>query len=183
LPDKAGVRGVAGLPPTSAGPRESHTLKGTTLLTEILDESCVELDMESTTKDAVLESLVDVLVRAEVVTDRLRMLEDLKRREQVMSTGIGGGIAVPHAQSLGANRLALTLGRLTQPIDFESLDERPVRLVFMVVGPEERGGFIRVLARISRLLYSGDLQRNLFRARTPAEALECIRHEEARITG
>jgi mannitol/fructose-specific phosphotransferase system IIA component (Ntr-type) len=139
--------------------------------------------MKSTTKDAVLESLVDVLVHAEVVTDRARMLEDLRNREQVMSTGIGGGIAVPHAQSSGANRLALTLGRLSQPIDFESLDERPVRLVFMVVGPEERGGFIRVLARISRLLYSGDLQRNLFRARTPAEAIECIRHEESKITG
>jgi hypothetical protein len=51
----------------------------------------------------------------------------------------------------------------------------------MVVGPEERGGFIRVLARISRLLYSGDLQRSLFRARTAAEAIACIREEEAKI--
>ena len=58
-----------------------------------------------------------------------------------------------------------------------------MRLVFMVVGPEERGGFIRVLARISRLLYSGDLQRNLFRARTRDEVIQCIRHEESRVTG
>jgi len=159
------------------------TPKGTTLLTEILDESCVLLDMTATSKSAAIDSLVDVLVKAEVVTDRDRMIEDIVRREQVMSTGIGGGIAVPHAQSQGATRLALTLGRLGQPIDFESLDERPVRLVFMVVGPEERGGFIRVLARISRLLYSGDLQRNLFRARTQAEAIECIRHEESKVTG
>lgn len=158
-------------------------MKGPILLTEILDPSCVELNVTAKTKDDVIESLVDVLVRAEVVTDRDRMVEDLKKREQVMSTGIGGGIAVPHAQSPGATRLALSLGRLAQPIGFDSLDERPVRLVFMVVGPEERGGFIRVLARISRLLYSGDLQRNLFRARTPSEAIECIRHEESRITG
>jgi mannitol/fructose-specific phosphotransferase system IIA component (Ntr-type) len=131
----------------------------------------------------VIESLVDVLVRAEVVTDRERMIEDLVRREQIMSTGIGSGIAVPHAQSSGATRLALSLGRMVDTVDFESLDEKPVQLVFMVVGPEERGGFIRVLARISRLLYSGDLQRNLIQARTPAEAIACIRHEESRVTG
>ena len=153
------------------------------LLTEILNESCVVLDLAVSSKDAVIESLVDSLVRAEVVRDRQRMVDDLKKRERVMSTGIGSGIAVPHAQSPGASRLAMSLGRLAQPIDFEALDERPVRLVFMVVGPEERGGFIRVLARISRLLYSGDLQRNLLRARTSAEAIACIREEEAKITG
>jgi fructose-specific phosphotransferase system IIA component len=153
------------------------------LLTEILDSSRVRLDLAAPTKEAVIEALVDVLVESEVVTDRERMIEDLLKREQIMSTGIGGGIAVPHAQSAGATRLSLSLGRLKQPIEFESLDGRPVQLVFMVVGPEEREGFIRVLARISRLLYSGDLQRNLFRARTPDEAIACIRHEETRITG
>lgn len=157
--------------------------KAMTLLTEILDESCVALDLEASSKETVIESLVNVLVRSEVVSDRERMIEDLIKREQIMSTGIGSGIAVPHAQSAGATRLALTLGRLAQAVDFESLDEKPVHLVFMVVGPEERGGFIRVLARISRLLYSGDLQSNLLQARTPAEAIECIRHEESRVTG
>jgi PTS system fructose-specific IIC component len=139
--------------------------------------------MTASTKDAVIEELVDVLVRSEVVTDKQRMIGSLQAREAVMSTGIGGGIAVPHAQSPGATRLALALGRLESPVDFESLDGTTVQLVFMVVGPEERGGFIRVLARISRLLYPGDLQRNLLRARTPAEAVACIRHEEARLTG
>ena len=154
----------------------------TRLLTEILGESCVILDLDVPDKDAVIESLVDALVQAEVVTDRDRMVEDLKKRERMMSTGIGGGIAVPHAQSSGANQLAMSLGRLAHPIEFESLDERPVRLVFMVVGPEERGGFVKTLARISRLLYSGDLQRNLFRARTPAEAVAYIRDEETKIS-
>ncbi len=118
-----------------------------------------------------------------MVTDADRMMEDIQTRERVMSTGIGGGIAVPHAQSVGASRLALALGRLRAPIDFEALDERPVQLVFMVVGPEEGSGFIRILARISRLLYTGDLQRNLLRARSAAEAMASIRDEESRITG
>ena len=172
------------MPPHPRRPAVRNHLAGRMrLLTEILDESCVILDLAASGKDAVIELLVDALVRSEVVADRARMVEDLKKRERVMSTGIGGGIAVPHAQSSGANRLALSLGRLAQPIEFEALDERPVRLVFMVVGPEERGGFIRVLARISRLLYSGDLQRSLFRARTAADAIACIREEEAKIAG
>jgi len=158
-------------------------MKGNALLTEILDPSCVKLDLEATDKDGVIEALVDVLVSAEVVTDRERMIQDLVQRERLMSTGIGGGIAVPHAQSVGATQLALALGRVAKPVDFESLDEKPVRLVFMVVGPEERLGFIKVLARISRLLYSGDLQRSLLGARTPAEAVACIRREESRLTG
>ncbi len=179
------MRGFTLRRPTSpAGPAESgEQAKGTILLTEILDESCVRLDVASSTKDGVIESLVTALVESKVVTDPHRMIADIQQRERVMSTGIGGGIAVPHAQSPGATRLALALGRLARPIDFDALDERPVQLVFLVVGPEERGGFIRVLARISRLLYSGDLQRNLLRASTPTEAMECIRHEEARITG
>ena len=139
--------------------------------------------MTAAGKDAVVHELVEVLSRAGVGTDTDRMLSDLQARERVMSTGIGGGIAVPHAQSPGASRLALALGRVATPIDFEALDERPVQLVFMVVGPEERGGFIRVLARISRLLYSGDLQRHLLQVKTPAEAMARIREEESRLTG
>ena len=153
------------------------------LLSEILDESGIRLDMPETTKETAIESLIGLFLENGVVTDAERMIADIHQRERVMSTGIGGGIAVPHAQSPGAGRLAMALGRMTRPIEFDALDERPVQLLFLVVGPEERGGFIRVLARISRLLYSGDLQRNLLRVRSAAEAMECIRHEEARITG
>jgi len=152
-------------------------------LTEILSESTIHLNIPVGDKPSVIRDLADVLARAGVVTDTDRVVEDILSRERVMSTGIGGGIAVPHAQSAGAKRLALALGRMAVPVDFEALDERPVNLVFLVVGPDEKGGFIRVLARIGRLLYSGDLQRNLLRARTPTEVMECIRYEESRITG
>ena len=151
-------------------------------LSDILDPSAILFDLSDSGKDAAIASLVDVLVDTGVVTDRDAMLADIQARETLMSTGLGGGIAVPHAQSRGAERVALALGRLSRPIEFDALDGRPVQLLFLVVGPEDRRGFIRVLARISRLLYSGDLQRNLLRARTPAEAMDSIRREESRIT-
>ena len=148
---------------------------------QILDESSVALNMKADTKQAVVAQLVELLAAKGVVTDTETVLRDIRAREQVMSTGIGGGIAVPHAQSTGAGRLALALGRPAAPIDFDALDGRPVELVFLLVGPDERGGFIRILARISRLLYSGDLQRNLLLSRTAEDAMGFIRAAEQRI--
>jgi PTS system fructose-specific IIC component len=98
-----------------------------------------------------------------------------------MSTGIGGGIAIPHAQSKGVVKLSVAIARTAEPVDFSALDGKPVALFFMIVGPEERGWYIRVLSRISRLLYTGDLQKSLLAARTPAEALEAIQKEEAKL--
>lgn len=151
-------------------------------LTEVLDERAISLSVDATDMRGVIEALVDMLVPTGVITDREAVITDILKREDVMSTGIGGGIAIPHAQSKGAARLAVALGRARHDVDFNSLDGRPVGLFFLVVGPEERGGYIRVLARISRLLYSGDLQRRLGQARNNAEALELVRQEEARVT-
>jgi fructose-specific phosphotransferase system IIA component len=151
-------------------------------LTEVLDERAIGLSLDARTMDEVIERLIDLLAQNGVVTDRDQVMRDIRKREEVMSTGIGGGIAIPHAQSKGASRLAVALGRTRQEIDFNSLDGRPVQLFFLVLGPEERGGYIRVLARISRLLYSGDLQRNLAHARNTAEALEYLRLEEEKVT-
>jgi mannitol/fructose-specific phosphotransferase system IIA component (Ntr-type) len=152
-------------------------------LPEILNESSIRLDILETEKTAVIRSLIGPLSVSGVVVDPEQVQRDILARERVMSTGIGGGIAVPHAQSAGVTRLAVALGRVARPIEFEALDERPVSLLFLVVGPVDGEGFIRVLARIGRLLYSGDLTRKLLGARNPAEAMEFIRIEEARITG
>ena len=90
-------------------------------------------------------------------------------------------MAIPHAQSPSVKSLSVALARTASGLAFDSLDEKPVRLVFLIVGPEERGGFIRILARISRLLYSGDLQKRLLEAESPAEVIEIIGEEEERL--
>jgi len=151
-------------------------------LTEILDERAISLALDGTSMEEIVGGLVDVLAATDVITDREAVIRDILRREEVMSTGIGGGIAIPHAQSKGATKLAVALGRSRREVDFNALDGRPVQIFFLVVGPEERGGYIRVLARISRLLYSGELQRRLGQARTAADAMELIRTEEERVT-
>jgi fructose-specific phosphotransferase system IIA component len=148
---------------------------------EILDESCIALDLEISDKTSLVRKLVDILEEAGVVTDKEEVIQRVLERENLMSTGIGGGVAIPHAQCRGAERLAIALARTKEGVDFDALDSKPVRLFFLIVGPEEKGGYVRILARISRLLYTGDLQRSLYRAETPRQAIETIRTEEERL--
>lgn len=150
-------------------------------LTELIQSNCIQLDVAAEDKSALIRRMVDRLAQSEIVTDPDAVLRALLERERVMSTGIGGGVAIPHAQSPAVARLAVSLARPATEIPFESLDEKPVRLVFMIVGPEERGGFIRILARISRLLYTGDLQKRLLLAKTPDEVQRIIAEEEEKL--
>lgn len=152
-------------------------------LGELLREDCVLLDLTVADKADLVRRMVDRLAAAGLAGDPPAVVRALLERERLMSTGIGGGVAIPHAQCGAVDALAVALARVSSGIDFASLDEKPVRLVFMIVGPEERGGFIRILARISRLLYSGDLQSRLLEAEDPAAAVRIIREEEDRLRG
>ena len=125
-----------------------------------------------------MHDVIKLFDGADLTTNSDEALKAVLKREQVMSTGIGGGVAIPHAQSPAVKRLAVGLIRPEQPIDFEAIDGRPVNLVFMILGPEERGGFVRVLARISRLLYDGELQSRLLTVRTPRDAIQAIARKE-----
>lgn len=148
-------------------------------LTELVREDCVQLGLSGETKIQVMESMVARLQETGLVSNADSVLESLLARERVMSTGIGGGVAIPHAQTDCALGLSVSFARLARPIDFEALDDKPVEFVFLVVGPEERSGFIRILARISRLLHGGELQGCLREVQTPGEALAAIAEEEA----
>ncbi len=149
-------------------------------LVDLIDERCVSLGASVRTKEALIHDSIELFREADLTTDAAAALEAVMKRERVMSTGIGGGVAIPHAQCSAVKRLAVGLVRPSTPIEFEALDGRPVNLVFMILGPEERGGFVRVLARVSKLLYDGELQSRLLSVRTPQDAIAAIaRKEEA----
>jgi len=150
-------------------------------LLDLLAEENIALDLPTGDKTAVIEALVGLLARSGHVSDAKTVVEDILERERLMSTGVGAGVAIPHAQSRGALKLAMAFGRTHEDIDFKSLDGKPVGLFFLIVAPDGPGGFVRILARISRLLYSGELQQSLRRARTPAEVMRTIAAEEARL--
>jgi fructose PTS system EIIBC or EIIC component len=150
-------------------------------LSQLLHADAIRLDVPADSKEDLIRMMVSVLDGAGRLTDPEAVTLSLLERERVMSTGIGGGVAIPHAQSHGARELAVSFARTRADLPFDALDAKPVRLVFVIVGPEERGGFIRILARISRLLYAGDLQQALLACGTAEEVIDVIRREEEKL--
>jgi mannitol/fructose-specific phosphotransferase system IIA component (Ntr-type) len=149
-------------------------------LSTLLRPTTIRLNLFASSKEDLIRQAVDLFERDQVPHDRAGLAAALLERERMMSTGIGGGVAIPHAQRPGVPHLAINFIRSAASLAFDALDGRPVRLFFTIVGPEEKGGFIQVLATISRLLYTGDLQQELLAAATPEEVIEVVRREEER---
>jgi len=150
-------------------------------LGDLLKAECVELDAPAVTKEELIRGLVDRLAEQGLVRTAPPVVRALLDREEVMSTGVGGGVALPHAQSSAVAEFAVAIARPREPIDFDALDGRPVEVVFLVVGPEDRTGLMRVLTRVSRLLYTGDLQKKIRKAKSAPEVVRLAVAEEARL--
>ena len=149
------------------------------LLSELLSSMRVKVPLEATTKDEVLSELVDVLVSDGCVVDRDAALRVVRERERVLSTGIGNGVALPHGKSDACEEISMAAGVTRAPLEFDSLDEEPVRLVFLLVGPESAAGLhIKALSRISRLVRQPELRQRLVAAPDRESFLEVLREAE-----
>lgn len=149
------------------------------LLTDILTPDRIKIPLESTQKEAVLAEMVDMLVAAGEVTLRDKVLQAVIEREKTRTTGIGNGLALPHGKSAGVRELTIAIGKPAVPIDFQSIDGKPVSMLFLLVSPPDKTGpHIQALAHISRLV-SLDANRNkLMAASSPQEMFDLIKAME-----
>lgn len=150
-------------------------------LARLIRPEFIQIDGPALSKEEMIRTLVEPLTAAGLIQSSATVTRALMERERVMSTGLGGGIALPHAQSSAVRQFAVAIGRPAQPVDFHALDEKPVRLIFLAVGPEDRIGLMRILTRISRLIYTGDLQKKLMEAKSGKEMMRLIAAEEAKL--
>ncbi|MBI4546177.1 MAG: PTS sugar transporter subunit IIA [Gemmatimonadetes bacterium] len=135
------------------------------LLTDLLTPERIRIPLQATTKDELLRELVEVVTRGDGVDDAEDVLRAVREREAVLSTGIGSGVAIPHGKSAFLPDLRLAAGRTAVPVDFGALDGQPVRLFFLLVGPEHAAGpHIKALSRISRLVRDEAVRRDLIAA-------------------
>jgi len=149
------------------------------ILTQILQPTCVKVPLEGTNKDAIITELVDVLAARDFLVDRNAVLESVLLREQTRSTGIGSGIAIPHGKCGGVKELVMAVGIAAEPINFDSIDNRPVRIVVLLASPLDRTGpHIQALARISRLMLDETFKTRLEEAKTPEEVYDLISSKE-----
>ena len=122
-------------------------------LSELITADNVETQLEPAAKEALLESIIRDLDSKGYIKDSDQTIKDVVERENVMSTGIGNGVAIPHAYTDGVTQLVAGFYRTETGVDFAALDNKGVDLFFIILGPKEsRRNHIKVLAKLSRLL-------------------------------
>lgn len=145
-------------------------------LVNVLKENLVFLDFEAEDKEQAIEKFIHALEETGCIKEPEALKDALFEREKLGTTGIGGGIALPHARSSAIKELTVALFRSDKGIDFKSIDNRPVKLAFILLAPISSGGaYLKLLATISRLLRSDDFKQSLIDAKDAAEVIQIVK--------
>ncbi len=144
------------------------------LLQEFFSRETIQLDLAAETKDGALKELVSVFGLDDKSEGILYKM--LKRRENLGSTGIGRGIAIPHCRSLVVNRLRVAFGRKSTGLEFKAMDEKPVRYIFLIVAPplEVSNQYLPVLGKIAQFGKDLDVPDALSALGSPEEFLRLL---------
>lgn len=149
-------------------------------LTDYLNPQAIELDVDAGSKEEVLARLVEILVRNGRLPAQNTLLESLVEREGLGSTGVGHGVAIPHARSNEIQGFAIALGRTREAVDFDAVDGQPTRLFFLLVGPEKDGNeHLVLLAKIARIMKDARTRERLLHVATADEAMALFAERDA----
>jgi fructose-specific phosphotransferase system IIA component len=149
-------------------------------LSDILTEDLVVAGLKGKSKDGIIEAMIGIVSHSPKVLDREKVRAAIFEREKIMSTGVGNGFAIPHGKTDAVSDIVAAFAVTEEEIDYDSLDEKPVRLVFLLVGKDNLvGPHIKLLSRISRLMNKEDFRKRLLTLETPREILDLFRQEEA----
>ena len=139
-------------------------------LSKIISPQRLKVPLLGTDKRAVITELVDLLAETGGLSNRDAALEAVLKRESERTTGIGYGLAIPHGKSTGCNELVIAAGKPAEPVDFQSLDKRPVTFIVLLCSPpDQTGAHIQALAKISRLMNIEAFRGAVAAARSPEE--------------
>jgi PTS system fructose-specific IIC component len=148
-------------------------------LSELLDESVIQVGLESEDKEEVFAELIELLVRAGKVDSRDKALQAILSREGMATTGIGNGVAVPHGKEASIRQLSGALGISEEGIEYDAADGAPVHVVFLVLAEANNPGpHVQCLGEIARLLQVPGFYDRLRRAESAEDVLSVIRAEE-----
>lgn len=139
-------------------------------ITDLMIKETMIMDLRATSKEAAIDELIASLAASGRINDPAKFKEAILKREEQASTGIGGGIAMPHAKTAAVNEPTVVFGKSGQGVDYDALDGEPAYLFFMIAAPEGTGNtHLRTLAALSRLLIDSDFIASLKEAKTPDE--------------
>src|SRR6267154_1796751 len=148
-------------------------------ISDILEEKLVASNLPGNSKDEIINGMIDLISQSPKVLDKERVRSAIFEREKIMSTGVGNGFPIPHGKTDAVADIVAAFGVTAQPIDYQSLDEKPVRLVFLLVGKDNLvGPHIKLLSRISRLMSKEQFRNKLLETKSSQEIIEAFRQEE-----
>lgn len=144
-------------------------------LSRFCDEGLISFELKSKEKDAVIEELVNLASKSKLVKDKNELLKAVLEREKLVTTGVGYGVAFPHAKSKAVKGIVISFGRSDQGIDFDAMDKKLVHLFFLIAAPEDAiGSHLNVMARLSYIMKSEENREKLLEIRSPKELLEIL---------
>jgi nitrogen PTS system EIIA component len=149
-------------------------------LSEVLKPDNIKIPLVATQKIDAIKELVQLLADTNSVGDPKKVLDAVLDREATRTTGIGNGLAIPHGKTTGATDLVMAIGRPAEPIEFQSIDGRPVTIIWLVSSPPDKTGpHIQALARISKLMLNDSFRQSLNAAQGSKEMFDIIVRQES----
>jgi len=144
-------------------------------ITDYLKTNAIKVFLTGKDKEEIIRELVELALAGWPKEIQEQVVQAVFKREEIASTGIGGGIAIPHAKIEKGDDLIAACGLTKDPIDFEALDQKPVRLVFLILAPSNRPALqIRFLARVARILKDKLLKDKLFKCQDPEQIFHAL---------
>ncbi|MGL4392416.1 MAG: PTS sugar transporter subunit IIA [Fusobacteriaceae bacterium] len=154
-------------------------MRGKMNVIDYISEELINLDLKAKNKEEVLDELAQLISSSENISNAEDVRRALAEREKIGSTGIGRGVAIPHAKTEGAEKLTIAYGYSKEKIDYNSLDGEKVNMFFTFASPmKDSQIYLKILARISRFLREENFREKISKCQTPKEVMDCIREIE-----
>ena len=149
-------------------------------ISNYLKEDIICLDLKSTSKKDVIEELGSIIKNSKEVTDYEMFISDVMEREKLSTTGVGDGVALPHARTNAVSKFVVAFGRSKKEVNFNSIDKKKVNLIFLMGTPknETLDLYLVLLAHLTRLLRKEDFRQLLLKAERPSEVIKAFKDIE-----
>lgn len=144
-------------------------------LSRFCDEGLISFELKSKEKEEAIVELVNLASKSKLVKDKNELLKSVVEREKLVTTGVGYGVAFPHAKSKAVKGIVIAFGRSDRGIDFDAMDKKLVHLFFLIAAPEDAiGAHLNVMARLSYIMKSEENRQKLLKIKSPKELLEIL---------
>jgi fructose-specific phosphotransferase system IIA component len=144
-------------------------------LSKFCGEELISLDLKAKSKEEAIRELVALAARSKLVKDEKELLSAVLEREKLVTTGVGYGVAFPHAKTTATRGVVIVFGRSKSGLDFEAMDKKPVYLFFLIAAPEDAiGAHLNVMAQLSFIMKDEKNRRRFLDVKSPGELLETL---------